>query len=93
MKKVNRMHRYAVEIFYSLEDGGYIAVAPELPGCSAFGNDEEEALREIKVAMDLWIRTARKEGRDIPRPIGKSLLKPLIGRNNGKRKTRLPQPM
>jgi predicted RNase H-like HicB family nuclease len=52
-------NKYAVEIFYSEEDEGYIAVAPELPGCSAFGETEEEALREIKVAIDLWLETAK----------------------------------
>lgn len=31
------MYKYAIEIFYSEEDGGYIATVPELAGCSAFG--------------------------------------------------------
>ena len=71
-------HKYAIEIFYSEEDGGYIAVAPELPGCSAFGETEEEALREIKVAMELWLQTAKKEGREIPKPRGRALLKAWV---------------
>jgi predicted RNase H-like HicB family nuclease len=54
-------NKYAVEIFYSEEDEGYIAVAPELPGCSAFGETEEEALREINVAIDLRLETDKKE--------------------------------
>jgi predicted RNase H-like HicB family nuclease len=68
------MSKYAIEIFYSEEDEGYIAIAPELPGCSAFGETEEEALTEIKVAMELWLETARKEARPIPQPLGKPLL-------------------
>ena len=60
--------RYAIEIFYSEEDEGYIAIVPELPGCSAFGETEEEALREVKVAIDLWLETAEEEGRQIPKP-------------------------
>ena len=36
------MYKYAIEIFYSEEERGYIAVVPELPGCSAFGATEEE---------------------------------------------------
>ncbi len=68
------MYRYSIEIFYSEEDEGYIAVVPELPGCSAFGGTEEEALREVKIAVDLWLETARKEGREIPEPHGKELL-------------------
>jgi len=47
-----RFNRYAIEIFYSEEDEGYIAVAPELPECSAFGETEEDALKEIKVAIE-----------------------------------------
>ena len=58
--------------------GGYIALAPELPGCSAFGETEEEALREIKVAIDLWLETAEKEGGGIPQPIEKELLKSFM---------------
>ncbi|WP_256999899.1 type II toxin-antitoxin system HicB family antitoxin [Candidatus Methanoperedens nitratireducens] len=72
------MHKYAIEIFYSEEDEGYIAVVPELPGCSAFGETEEEALREIKVAIDLWLETAEKDGREIPKPAGKELLRTVV---------------
>ena len=71
-------YKYSIEIFYSEEDEGYIALAPELPGCSAFGETEEEALREIKVAIDLWLDTAQKEGRRIPQPIEKELLKTFM---------------
>ena len=69
------MHKYTIEIFYSEEDEGYIAVVPELPGCSAFGETREEALKEVEVAIDLWINTAKKEGREIPKPMNKELLK------------------
>ena len=69
------MFRYAIEIFYSEEDEGYIAVVPELPGCSAFGETEEEALGEVKTAMNLWLETAKKERRKIPKPQGKEMLK------------------
>ena len=68
------MYKYAIEIFYSEEDEGYIAVIPELASCSAFGETEELALKEIKIAMELWLETAQKEGRDIPQPQGKELL-------------------
>ena len=53
---------------------GFIAVVPELPGCSAFGETEEEALPEVKVAIGLWLDTAREEGREIPEPSGRDLL-------------------
>ena len=74
------MSKYAIEIFFSEEDEGYIAVAPELPGCSAFGGTEEAALSEIKTAIELWLTAARKEGRTIPHPQGKELLSFLYER-------------
>ncbi len=61
--------KYAIVIAYSDEDGGYIATVPELPGGSAFGDTEEEAIREIKTAASLWLSAARKAGRKVPEPI------------------------
>ena len=63
-----------IKVFHSGEYEGYIAVVPELPGCSAFG-ETEEALREIKTAIELRIEAAKIEGREIPKPMGKELLK------------------
>lgn len=71
-------YKYTIEIFYSDEDEGFIAVFPELPGCSAFGATEEEALEEVKVAIELWMTVARQEGRDIPEPSGKERLRDLL---------------
>jgi len=72
------VYKYAIEIFYSEEDGGYIAVVPELAGCSAYGDNEEQALREIKTAIDLWISTAKNMGREIPKPHGREVLRDLL---------------
>ena len=35
--------RYPAYIFWSVEDEGFIAIAPDLPGCSAFGGTQAEA--------------------------------------------------
>lgn len=69
------INRYAIEILYSDEDEGFIAVVPELPGCSAFGETEEEALVEIKTAIALRLETARAEGCPIPEPAGRALVR------------------
>ncbi len=61
-------NKYTIEIFFSEEDEGFIAVVPELPGCSAFGISEEKALEEVKIAIELWIEAAKKDGREIPEP-------------------------
>jgi predicted RNase H-like HicB family nuclease len=68
------MLMYAIEIFYSEEDEGFIAIVPELPGCSAFGRTEEDALKEVKTAMQLWLETAKEIGREIPAPQKRSLV-------------------
>jgi predicted RNase H-like HicB family nuclease len=59
---------YKINVFYSIEDEGYIATVPELPGCSAFGDTREEALEEIEVAKNLWLSAAAAEGRTAPIP-------------------------
>lgn len=62
------MPKYEIDIFWSDEDEAFIAVVPELPGCSAWGDTYEEALREVQVAMSLYLETLQEEGRPIPEP-------------------------
>ena len=38
-------HRYPAHVFWSESDKGFIAVAPDLPGCSAFGRDATKSAR------------------------------------------------
>lgn len=60
--------RFPAHVFWSDEDEGYIAVAPDLPGCSAFGPSQQEALAELQDAIASWIEAARAAGNPIPRP-------------------------
>ncbi len=62
------MKDYHINLFFSEEDGGWIADIPDLAYCSAFGETPEEALREIQVAKSLWLETAREDERPIPEP-------------------------
>jgi len=59
---------YHINIFYSEEDGGYVADIPDLDACSAFGNTPEEALAEVEQAKQVWLEAARAEGKPIPPP-------------------------
>lgn len=63
------MEHYERKVFYSREDGGWIAVAPELPGCSAFGESPGEALKELGIAMKGWLEVAEEIGRRAPQPL------------------------
>jgi len=47
---------YRANIFWSEEDGGFIAVALDLPGCSAFGETQEEAINELADAIEAWLQ-------------------------------------
>jgi predicted RNase H-like HicB family nuclease len=62
------MMRYPMEVFWSDEDEGFIAVAPDLPGASAWGKTEAAAIKELYTAIDLWIRAAKKVGNPVPKP-------------------------
>ena len=62
------MKDYHINIFWSDEDGGYIADIPDLEACSAFGATPGEALAELERAKAAWLEAARSEGKPIPVP-------------------------
>ena len=62
------MKDYHINIFWSDEDGGYIADIPDLEACSACGATAAEALAEVERARAAWLEAARSEGKPIPEP-------------------------
>jgi predicted RNase H-like HicB family nuclease len=62
------MNKYQINIYWSGQDGAYIANVPELPGCMADGETAMEALRNAEVVIGEWIETARELGRFTPVP-------------------------
>ena len=67
------MDRYEIIIYWSDDDGMYVAEVPELPGCSAHGESYESALSNAKDAIALWIETAKEFSDPIPEPKGRRL--------------------
>ena len=63
--------KYEVIIFWSDEDGAFIAEVPELPGCMADGPTKAEALSAVERVTQQWIETAKELGRAIPKPQGR----------------------
>ncbi len=63
--------KYEVNIFWSDEDGAFIAEVPELAGCMADGATYEEALANAQVVINQWIETAQSLGRVIPKARGR----------------------
>jgi predicted RNase H-like HicB family nuclease len=37
------------------EEGGFTAIVPSLPGCISEGNSKEEALKNIKEAIEVYL--------------------------------------
>ncbi len=68
------MLNYEIVIYWSQEDGVFIAEVPELAGCMAHGDSQEAALANAKEAMQLWIDTAKEFGDPIPTPKGRRLM-------------------
>lgn len=66
-------HRYEIVLYWSDADQAYIAEVPELPGCVADGATYRDALDNVAVVMDEWMRTAKELGRTIPEPKGRKL--------------------
>jgi predicted RNase H-like HicB family nuclease len=62
------MNDYHINVFWSDEDGGYIADIPDLDSCSAFGGTAEEAVAQVTRAKDAWLEAARAAGKPIPEP-------------------------
>ena len=62
------MHRYAFVVFWSDEDSAWVADAPDLRSCSAYGSTPEEAVAELRIAVEAWLETARARGLALPQP-------------------------
>lgn len=61
---------YDFIIYWSDEDGGFVAEVPELPGCMADGKTYQEAVANVEMIVKEWIQTAKEFGRTIPQPRG-----------------------
>src|SRR5574337_570427 len=67
-QNLSKQPKYPKQVFWSDEDEGYIAIAPDLPGSSAFGESEAEALQELDAAIAGWIAAAKAIGNPVPPP-------------------------
>ncbi|MCW2944355.1 MAG: hypothetical protein JWR24_1072 [Actinoallomurus sp.] len=61
------MSRYAV-VVERADDGGYGAYAPDLPGCVALGETEDETLVLMREAIELHLEAMREAGERVPAP-------------------------
>jgi predicted RNase H-like HicB family nuclease len=66
--------KYEIIIYWSDEDGAFVAEVPELSGCVAHGPTQEAALANVQEAISLWLETAARFGDPIPKPKGRRLM-------------------
>ena len=55
-------HSFRLEILPDLDEGGYIAKYPDLPGCITMGDTVEETIANAEDAKKEWINAALEDG-------------------------------
>jgi len=60
---------YIRKVFYSAQDKCWVAVAPEIPGCSALGDSDSKALKELDDAIKLHLRVRKESKLPIPKTL------------------------
>ena len=71
------MKDYHINVFWSDDDGAWVADIPDLKFCSAFGATPEEAVREVQIAKTAWLQAAKEHGKPIPKPKYRPLIDPI----------------
>jgi len=59
---------YKLEIVPDMDEGGFAARYPELPGCITVGDTLEAAVKNVNDAKIEWITAALEDGNTIPEP-------------------------
>lgn len=65
--------RYRV-IIEQDEDGIFVVTAPNLPGCISQGRTREEALANIKEAIEAFVESLEKHNEPVPPPITEEII-------------------
>jgi antitoxin HicB len=53
-----------------VDSGGFTAIVPSLPGCVSEGDTFEEAVANIKEAIELYIEDMIEDGEKVPGDVG-----------------------
>lgn len=59
---------YKLEVIQDVEEGGYVARYPELPGCVTCSDSVEGLLQNAEDAKKSWLTACLEEKLDIPEP-------------------------
>jgi len=64
-------NRYEIVVYWSAQDGHFLAEVPELPHLITDGATRQEALRNAEEMIDAYLETARRESWPIPEARGR----------------------
>ncbi len=64
-------------VLYQDEDGVWIAEVPSLPGCHSAGDSREDAMENVRDAIEAWAEHAKAHGLVIPPDPGTAEVRPL----------------
>ncbi|HEX7927423.1 MAG TPA: type II toxin-antitoxin system HicB family antitoxin [bacterium] len=53
-------------ILFRDESGGWVVECPSLPGCVSQGDTRDEAIANIREAIDLYIEVLKEDGKPVP---------------------------
>jgi predicted RNase H-like HicB family nuclease len=65
MKKIRKSFSYSV-YYEAVREGGFVAFVPALPGCHTQGETLDEAERNVKEAIRLYVESLVEHGEPIP---------------------------
>lgn len=67
---VDLLDQYTFRVSWSAEDGVYLANTAELPTVFAHGDTKEDALAELRVALENVLEDMKENNEQIPQPFG-----------------------
>ena len=60
-----------------LQEGGFLATVPALPGCVTWGDNKEQTLTRIAEAIEGYIASLRKHGEEVPSGIEQATIESI----------------
>ena len=55
-------------------DGGFVAIVPALPGCVTQGDTRDEAVANVREAIEVYIEDCLDAGDPVPTEVGKEFI-------------------
>lgn len=65
--------RYTV-VLEQEPDGGFVASVPALPGCVSQGDSRDQAIANVREAIELYVEDCRAAGDPVPTEAGKEFV-------------------